>query len=306
MQTKNNIAAGEQADFSFDIPALSAGETCCTVKWTAVCGEETIAGEKEVCLQSSSTMSARGVFWAQPENGEYEILWEATPSIADVGMSAEQWFNEQEWTNGVPIVTSVDNGSAVIALAPDGTPAVQVDIAVNQVSGLNYRGHQLTPSSTYLDVVHSLETWTQSTTANSYYGFGHHWWSNGTQVSSGGSNNPNGGTVRGVIAGSGNDATYIYGCDNTGFGATHVASHPHIYDKWVLNEMEVRLNNPASEANGYIQQLVDCETIKEVTDYRLRCLDDVYHKGTASFVRHNAGAPAPQSYWLKNYKIYAR
>ena len=47
-----NIAPGSQVTEDMNFPPLQPGQNCCTVRWTAVCGAETIAGEQEVCVET--------------------------------------------------------------------------------------------------------------------------------------------------------------------------------------------------------------------------------------------------------------
>ena len=52
-----NIPPSGQVTDSFNFPSLRSGENCCTVRWTAQCGDRTITGEREICIEAESDLT---------------------------------------------------------------------------------------------------------------------------------------------------------------------------------------------------------------------------------------------------------
>lgn len=261
---------------------------------------------KEEFEVSEAASNPDGIDWAAKG---YSLFWESTPTAADLNGTAIEFFTGDKWSNGHPLRLKKTLGTTM-AVAPDGSPAVQVITPAGTKGDSNFRGEQFGPDSSVEDAVFQIDVWVDNPTTRSYIGLGHIW---GTRFDtypppSGGNNNTDGFTVRGVVGlRSGVYSQYVYDCENPdgSFGDTTSSSHSLITGRWVTLQLRIKLNNPVSATNGEIDFYRGTTLMNSTVD-RLRCFDDVFFKGFGFFVHHVTGAPESETLWARNWKIWTK
>lgn len=233
--------------------------------------------------KTDPALLARIAFW---EAQGYTLAWSAQPDSSDLNANtAANYANSAKFTNGQPLSNyNMENGaSSSISLAPDGTPAVRMNLVVN-ASGQPFACAQMRNTALglnhtvdYESVVFLMEYWNDSVIGldhhnnrGEYMGFGPHWGSMpGERHVPTGSNRQSTNrsfSMRVPLGASGNFSGYFYLPDWEAYHAVFPFTPPDstagqslafsgagvfpTQDQWSILELEVKQNKPASAYNA--------------------------------------------------------
>ena len=149
----------------------------------------------------------------------------------------------------------------------------------------------------------------QNKKSGTYVGFGHVWGAiKGSTRSPGGSRSEVGAwSIRVPLGVSNTFFTYAYIPDRPkASGQSWASNISPVCDKWMLTELEIIQNKPASSKNGILRFYIDKVLAREIKGIRIRDFDTVKPRGFGFFVRHNAGAPEDETFYFKDWKIYTK
>lgn len=318
------VGTGSRLDPEFDPRTfvLSAGSHRLELSYR----EPLAVIDKLTIVQTSSTpeppeppsdgdQTERDRYWA--DQG-YELFWVGTPSESDVGTSVESFFREK-WAGDYPLRGYKEDrtaGTVSIAAAPDGSPSLKG--VINQGENdliLHVYGNQFGPQGPEKTLVASMEWFNPCEGGQkgngrngTYIGFGHVWGSADgvNSVPGGGSSAAEAWSYRLALTTSNYFAGYAYTPDRSGSSGKSIFTKKQpVCGRWQTLETEITQNDIGSR-NGSIRIFVDGELAAEERNTQTRLLPTVRPKGHGVLIKHNAGAPNQETYYLRNWKLYVK
>ena len=275
------------------------------------------AGTCTISYEFSDDVSERDKFWS--EKG-YTVAWSDTPTAQDYGKTASEYFSKSSnFANGQPIGQSYGEPHQISFEEFDGKPVMKSFLKAGDLIGLYVKAAQLGQSNTSKDAVFSQRVFipagygqiTSNGKSGVYIGHGHHWGSapGVTTFPSGARHRTDGWSVRAPLGRSNTHTIYYYPSlpsSTTGYGITKASKEFPLFGEWMLMELEVISNSPASSSNGRINLYRNGTLIASETNVRLRTKDNVYPKGYGIFIRHNEYAPQDEITYFYDWKMYTR
>ncbi len=275
------------------------------------------AGICTISYEFSDDASERDRFWS--EKG-YTVAWSDTPTAQDYGKTASEYFSKSSnFANGQPIGQSYGEPDQISFEEFDGKPVMKSFLKAGGLVGLYVKAAQLGQSNTSKDVVYSQRVFIPSGygqinsngKSGVYIGHGHHWGSapGVTTFPSGSRNRNDGWSVRAPLGRSNTHIIYYYPSlpsSTPGAGITKASKELPLFGEWMLMELEVISNSPASSSNGRINLYRNGTLIASETNIRLRTKDNVFPKGYGIFIRHNEFAPGDEISYFYDWKMYTR
>lgn len=255
----------------------------------------------------------RDAFWTA---AGYSRYWYASPRIEDAGTPAQTWF-ETIWANGRDLIQYFVEGDGVepeIVLGPNGWPCIKGVIPAGVDTSFQLRGDQIGSLLGATSVVFAAEWYRpsvggqQTNGSGTYIGMGYLWGSNGgTLIPAGGTARDDAWSLR-LALDPENDYmawTYANGQPGAAYKAAPGAFRPGT-DRWELLEVECGMNDPHTTANGVLRWFVDGVLGFESTTFDWSAEAGILPRGHGLALRHNGGAPADETYYWRNWKIYVK